>query len=242
MLACTFVGTYFGCDSRQRGQQQSPATSDQPPTEEQTDIDDHGIEPDEPESADEAPEPTALHRYTEDLDGEGPLKVDLETTQGTIECELFADEAPVTVANFVGLARGLKAFRDSSSGEPVSGVRYYDGLEFHRVIPGFLIHTGDRDGHGHGGPGYTIPDEFSEQLRHDRPGILSMANRGPGTAGSQFFILETPAPHLDDRHSAFGHCDSPEVVRAISHVPTADMGRPVDPAPRIKTMRFYREE
>ena len=238
MLAALSVG----CDSRQRGENQSSATEDKPPVEELSVIDDHGLTPDEPESADEPPEASALDRYTEDLEGEGALMVSIKTTHGIIECELFADQTPVTVANFVGLARGMKAFRETSSNDAVTGVRYYDGLVFHRVIPGFLIQSGDRDGHGHGDPGYRIPDEFSEALRHDREGVMSMANRGPGTGGSQFFILEAAAPHLDDRHTVFGHCDSPRVIRAISHVPTEDMGRPVDPAPKIEAMKFYRAQ
>lgn len=235
VLACNSVG----CDSSQRGESQTAASADQPPTETPSELEKHGMEPDEEDTASEPAQPTALERYTEDLDDDGLLMVAIDTTHGTIECELFAEKAPYTVTNFVGLARGMKAFVDPDTGHSRSGIPFYDDVEFHRVIPGFLIQAGDRSGQGHGGPGYTIPDEFSDDLRHDRAGILSMANRGPDTAGSQFFILEKPAPDLDGRHSVFGHCDSPQVIRSISHVPTSEMGRPVDP-PRIESMEFFR--
>ena len=241
------VSTAISCDSRQRGEQRTAASDDHPPAETQqsatADPIDEDLTPDPPETADEAPEPTALDRYTEKIDGDGPLMVSIKTSEGTIDCELFADEAPITVANFVGLARGLKAFVDPSTGDYVSGTPYFDGIEFHRVIPNFFIQTGDRSGHGHGGPGYTIPDEFSENLRHDREGILTMGNKGePDSGGSQFLILEKPVPHLDDHHSVFGHCDSADVIRSISHVPTRDLNQPVDPAPHIKSMTFSRDE
>jgi len=114
--------------------------------------------------------------------------VTIETTKGTIEVELFADKVPVTVANFVNLAnRG-----------------YYNGIKFHRVIENFMIQTGDPEGTGRGGPGYTFPDEFHPALRHDGAGVLSMANRGPNTNGSQFFITHKETPWLDNKHTVFG--------------------------------------
>lgn len=126
----------------------------------------------------------------------------IETNKGTINLNLFADKAPMTVANFVNLAkRG-----------------YYDGLKFHRVIPEFMIQGGCPQGTGTGGPGYRFGDEFDDSLIHDRPGILSMANAGPGTNGSQFFITHVPTPWLDNRHSVFGAVQSDadqEVVNAI---------------------------
>ena len=93
-------------------------------------------------------------------------------------------------------------------------------------------------GRGQGGPGYTLPDEFTDELSHDQPGMLSMANRGPETAGSQFFILESGAPHLDGRHTVFGQCGAPEVIRRISHTPTGDLGEPLEPAPYIESISF----
>ncbi|HJN67669.1 MAG TPA: peptidylprolyl isomerase [Pirellulales bacterium] len=112
----------------------------------------------------------------------------IETSKGTIRLQLHADEAPKTVANF----------------EKLAGDGFYDGLLFHRVIPNFMIQTGCPQGTGTGGPGYKFDDEFHETLRHDRAGILSMANAGPNTNGSQFFITHGPTPHLDNKHSVFG--------------------------------------
>lgn len=116
------------------------------------------------------------------------MQMTLSTSKGDINITLFPDKAPVTVANFVNLARR----------------GYYDGLKFHRVIADFMIQGGCPQGTGTGGPGYQFEDEFDASLRHDRPGRLSMANAGPGTNGSQFFITHVPTPHLDDAHTIFG--------------------------------------
>lgn len=144
--------------------------------------------------------------------------VRIKTTLGDILCRLFADKAPKTVANFVELATGKKEYLDPKTKEKKTG-NFYDGIIFHRVIPGFMIQTGDPLGMGYGGPGYQFEDEFHKDLKHSKAGILSMANSGPNTNGSQFFITHAPTPHLDNRHSVFGEVvDGMDVVMAIGDV------------------------
>lgn len=149
------------------------------------------------------------------IEGEGDLYATFVTSKGEINCQLFEDDVPTTVANFVGLATGTKKFEDPESQE-IKEEPFYDGTIFHRVIPDFMIQGGDRLGKGMGGPGYRFEDEFNPELRHDSAGILSMANSGPNTNGSQFFITDAPTPHLDDRHSVFGKCEDVDVVSAIA--------------------------
>lgn len=160
--------------------------------------------------------------------GEGQLVAILHTSEGDLEVELYEDRAPNTVANFVGLAMGTKTWKDPETGE-LRRDPYYDGVIFHRIIKNFMIQGGDRTGTGRGGPGYQFADEFHPELRHTGPGILSMANAGPGTNGSQFFICETATPHLDGRHAVFGKARDEDLVVKIASVPTARGDRPVTP-------------
>ncbi|MDR0991013.1 MAG: peptidylprolyl isomerase [Propionibacteriaceae bacterium] len=155
----------------------------------------------------------------------------LHTNHGDIVIELLPDQAPQTVANFVGLATGAKEYVDSSTGQKTTG-QFYDGLTFHRVIDGFMIQGGDPQGDGRGGPGYQFGDEFHPELSFNRPYLLAMANAGPGTNGSQFFITVTPTPHLNRRHTIFGRVDDPasqQVVDAIAQTPTGPSDRPRQP-------------
>ncbi|MBO6575062.1 MAG: peptidylprolyl isomerase [Rhodothermales bacterium] len=138
-----------------------------------------------------------------DIPGDGDLFVRFNTSAGTITARLFEQEAPRTVANFVGLATGTAEWREPQTGDTVQRP-FYDGLVFHRVIPEFMIQFGCPLGTGTGGPGYRFKDEFAAGLRHDKPGMLSMANAGPHTNGSQFFITEVPTPWLDGKHAIFG--------------------------------------
>jgi peptidyl-prolyl cis-trans isomerase A (cyclophilin A) len=155
----------------------------------------------------------------------------LHTNHGDIAIELFADQAPKTVANFVGLANGTKEYRDPETGRQTTG-KFYDGLTFHRVIDNFMIQGGCPRGDGRGGPGYQFADEFHPELSFDRPYLLAMANAGPGTNGSQFFITVRPTPHLNRMHTIFGEVKDPasrQVVDAIAQVPTGFQDRPIDP-------------
>ena len=152
-----------------------------------------------------------------------------DTTEGRFTIQLFEKEAPQTVANFVGLAEGTKEWKDPVTGEKKKAP-FYDGVVFHRIINVFMIQGGDRLGQGTGGPGYQFADEFHPSLRHDRAGILSMANAGPNTNGSQFFVTLGPTPHLDRRHSVFGAVvEGLDVVEKIGKVKTGPNDRPVTP-------------
>ncbi|MEQ4300398.1 peptidylprolyl isomerase [Plantactinospora sp. B6F1] len=153
----------------------------------------------------------------------------LHTNAGPIRLELFPNHAPKTVRNFVELAEGTRQYTDPRTGQPGSGP-YYDGTVSHRVISGFMIQMGDPTGTGRGGPGYNFADEFHPDLRFDRPYLLAMANAGPGTNGSQFFITVAPTPHLNNRHTIFGQVAdeaSAKVVDSIANTPTGAQDRPI---------------
>ncbi len=163
--------------------------------------------------------------------GGNPTAV-FDTTAGKLTCTLFPKQAPETVANFVGLASGTKDWKNPVSHATKHGVPLYDGTIFHRVIPNFMIQSGDPAGNGSGDPGYAFKDEIVPTLTFDRPGRLAMANSGPNTNGSQFFITEVPTPHLNGKHTIFGQCDSATValVKEIARKPRdPNSDRPFNP-------------
>lgn len=163
-----------------------------------------------------------------------------ETSLGQIIARLEEEKVPETVKNFVGLATGEKEYVDPRSGSK-SNEPFYDGTIFHRIIRDFMIQGGDRLGRGVGGPGYRFKDEFHPSLKHTGPGILSMANAGPNTNGSQFFITLVPTPWLDGKHAVFGEVvKGQEVVQALGDVSTGPQDRPHEEV-GIKTLRIIRE-
>lgn len=167
------------------------------------------------------PNSMSKEEFNELKDG---LYAQMETSKGVMTIELFEEEAPLTVANFVGLAEGAIENEAKPLGTP-----YYDGIIFHRVIKDFMIQGGDPDGKGTGGPGYSFEDEFFSDRKHDQKGILSMANAGPNTNGSQFFITEVPTPWLNGRHTIFGQViKGLEVVDSIANVEKGPQDRPIE--------------
>ncbi len=190
--------------------------------------------PDDPEKGE-----FTLDEATKGLEGQGPLVATIETSLGNIQCRLYDDKAPITVANFVGLARGLRPFKkgDAWVTQPA-----YDDTRFHRVVSGFMIQGGTMNGAEEAG--YVIPDEIWEGAAHDRAGLLCMANRGPDTNSKQFFIIDEPGPtgpprNLDGGYTIFGECSPTNVVHAIATVPTRG-DKPQDP-PVITKVTVARE-
>ena len=156
-----------------------------------------------------------------------PTFAKFSTTEGDFKVRLYDEQAPKTVANFVGLAEGSKEWTDPKTRQKVTRP-FYDGLIFHRVIEGFMLQGGCPLGTGIGGPGYQFADEFGAGLQHDRPGLLSMANSGPHTNGSQFFVTLVPTPWLDNKHAIFGEVmEGMDVVQKIGKTPTGRNDRPV---------------
>ena len=164
----------------------------------------------------------ATHTPTHRAASSGEPTAVFDTTVGKLRCKLFEKETPITVKNFIDLATGARDWTNPVSHATKHNTPLYDGTIFHRVIPGFMIQGGDPAGNGTGDPGYKFKDEFVSTILFDRPGRLAMANSGPGTNGSQFFITEVPTPHLNGRHTIFGQCDEASVtlVKQIAHMAT----------------------
>lgn len=163
-----------------------------------------------------------------------PVGVELVTSLGTVDCTLEPAWAPLSVANFLALASGSAPWVDPSTGETTTRP-LYDGTVFHRVVPGFLVQGGDPTGTGTGGPGYVLPEEPTAAV-FDRPGLLGLANKGPNTTGSQFFVTLGPARHVDGQYSVIGHCDDLDVLHRIAAVPRGERNRPEDP-PVLRAVR-----
>ncbi len=181
--------------------------------------------PGSPDSADPMGGKFTLEQALAGLPARGTVRARIETSLGDLDCKLYADKAPLTVANFVGLARGERPFWDAKQGAWVKRP-LYDGTTFHRVIEGFMIQGGDHMGTGAGDTGYNLPDEIWPGTKHDRPGLLCMANRGPNTNGGQFFITDAAAPHLTEMktYTNFGECTPLDVVHRIAQAPKAHPG------------------
>lgn len=199
--------------------QQAPSTPpDQTPPANTSQSSDQSL-PESPEAtAHVSPQPT------------GPAAI-FDTSMGRMTCKLFSKEAPQTVANFIGLAEGTKDWTNPATHEKMHGKPLYNGTTFHRVIPGFMIQGGDPMGNGEGDPGYYINDEFDPNLNFDVAGRLAMANSGPNTDGSQFFITEAPYPSLDQHYTIFGQCDPHSVIiaQSIAEVERNAKDKPLTP-------------
>ncbi|MFP2963382.1 peptidylprolyl isomerase [Myxococcus sp. 1LA] len=186
--------------------------------------------PTPPPAQAQAPAEAASGEWTKKVQAGQDVYATLETNQGNIVVQLFSKDAPKTVANFVGLATGEKAWTDPKTGQRVEGKPLYDGVVFHRVIPNFMIQGGDPTGTGRGDPGYRFEDEFQSGRTFNKPGLLAMANAGPGTNGSQFFITTSTPDYLNNRHTIFGEVVSGyDVVEKISNVKRDGRDKPLEP-------------
>ena len=182
-------------------------------------------------AADQLPDsPSTTSNIKPPVTPTGPTAV-IDTTMGRLTCKLYDTQAPITVANFIGLATGTKDWTDPATLQKVHAKPFYNGTTFHRVIPGFMIQGGDRAGNGTGDPGYLFQDEIDPTLTFDEPGRLAMANSGPSTNGSQFFITEDAVPQLNGKHTIFGQCDAHTVllVASIARVERNDSDKPITP-------------
>jgi len=185
----------------------------------------------------DTPQPTAAAM----VHPNGPTVV-MDTSMGRIACQFFQKQAPVAVGNFIGLANGTKDYTDPATNKKTHGKRFFDGTTFHRVIPQFMIQGGDPTRTGMGDPGYSFNDEFDSNLNFDVPGRLAMANSGPNSNGSQFFITEQAYDSLNQHYTIFGQCDDPSVsvVQAIARVQTGPNDKPVVPV-ILKTVTIVPE-
>ena len=233
----------LGCENKNKPKESTEPTAQKPSGEMPADPNKPALptqpSPDPTPASDVRP-PTAadLAEYSKDLPGSGSkLMAKIETSMGTFTCELYGDKAPMTVANFIGLATGKKAWMNPKTGNVERGTPYFDGLGFHRVIPGFMIQGGDPQGNGRGGPGYRFNDEIW-QGAHVGPGVLAMANAGvhggEGTNGSQFFIMEGERGDLDPKHTVFGKCAEMDLIKKITGVPRDSDDRPNTPVTMTK--------
>ena len=179
-----------------------------------------------------------LEDATKGLKPKGKLWAEIDTDQGKLKCEMFEDRAPLAVANFVGLARGLRPFKEPGTGKWVKRPGY-DGTVFHRIIKGFMIQGGDPAGTGAGEPGYVFADEVWPGATHDKRGLLCMANRGPNTNGMQFFILDAEAKHLDRGYTIFGQCSPDSVIEKLAN--SEVMGDRAVKPPKIKKVSISRK-
>jgi peptidyl-prolyl cis-trans isomerase A (cyclophilin A) len=218
-----------GCEHKKKSADVTPPKTDEGtkpatnPDKPAATVDPAPVKPPEPaplpSSADTVREPVAadLAEYMKDLPGKGDkLEAEIKTSEGTFHCDLFADKAPMTVANWVGLATGKKAWKNPRTGETMKKTPFYDGLKFHRVIPQFMVQGGDPLGNGTGGPGYDFAEETRPDLVHE-PGTLSMAKTSaPHSTGSQFFIMEARKTSLDNGYSVFGKCKEVDLVKKIT--------------------------